>query len=196
MRKTNFLYWKPADKSAWRPSLFTTLEGEADNRIPVTKPSPLNRYSDDFKAMCILLLRAYPPRNRHRKMAEKLGVPKSTLCDWDMGKHVSQGVLDFVEMKSEEFAKRLDELAQMIAETLPGKVEKAGLKDSVLSIGILVDKSRLLRGEATSITERKSDGQNLLEKLKRINPELIETKAVTQEFIPVRPDHVERKPEQ
>ncbi len=108
-------------------------------------------YSPDEKGAALAALDANG--GNVKRTAAMVDVPRKTLEGWDNGSGVTSEVEASREQKTLELANSFEDLARKIVAAAPDKIEKAGLKDSVFSAAIAIDKSRLLRGQATSINE-------------------------------------------
>jgi len=115
-----------------------------------TKPQA--HYSEDFKVGALAMLRVND--NNITKTATQLGLPRVTLRAWA---HRLSGITQAVEAKIPQHVKsladRLDEIAHLCCDAIPGKIEKAALSQVSVSLAIAVDKMRLLRDQPTAITQ-------------------------------------------
>jgi len=53
----------------------------------------------------------------------------------------------------------MEDIAWQLAEAIPDKINNAPLGQTMISLGIAIDKMRLLREDSTSITESRSERQ-------------------------------------
>lgn len=107
------------------------------------------QYSDSEKATALALLDANG--GNVSGTARQLGIPAKTLENWAKHKGVGPDVANIGEVKKRALADKLEDLAHQIIDSAPGKIEKAGLKDSLIAFGTAVDKMQLLRGKPTAI---------------------------------------------
>lgn len=112
----------------------------------------MTRYTDEFRANAVLMLEAagYPDRKGAlMAVSNKLDVPHSTLSRW--ARSVSNPPpSELVQIKKGEILDKLDYVTHMILDSIDlDTVEQADLKERLTSVGIVVDKSQLLRGGAT-----------------------------------------------
>lgn len=104
-------------------------------------------YSDEDKANAMTALAANG--GNVSLTATQLGIPKQTIHHW-----VKHGTAPQPsDAKKSDLAAKLDEVAHQLADAMPGKIEKAGLQQVAVSLGITIEKARLLRDQPTSITQ-------------------------------------------
>jgi hypothetical protein len=106
------------------------------------------RYSDDERAAALAALDAH--EGDVAKTARAVGVPRKTLEEWAKGRH-HPDVADLRQEKKTELADQLERLAYTLAAAAYGKIDPASLQQVLTSLGIAVDKMRLLREQPTSI---------------------------------------------
>lgn len=85
------------------------------------------------------------------RTAQALGVPRKTLAEWRDGR-TNPEVAELRQEKKAGLADRLETIAHKLADSLPDKINQAELKDAATSLGIIVDKMRLLREQPTAIS--------------------------------------------
>ena len=83
--------------------------------------------------------------------SKQTGVPLMTLHRWARGSGLLPGVTVDGNVKI-TLADAIEEVAWEIIGAMPGKVPFASLKDAAISLGIAVEKTRLLREQPTSLT--------------------------------------------
>jgi hypothetical protein len=111
-------------------------------------------YSDHQRAEALAVLDANG--GALRQTSRDTGIPTSTLKLWrDEGVHPD--CAELCTEKKQSLADRLEALAHTLIDALPGKVTDASLQQAATSLGIAVDKMRLLRGEPTSIQESRQE---------------------------------------
>lgn len=107
------------------------------------------RYSDEERAEALAALAANG--GDLAATARQLGLPRKTLEGWARGRTPAPAA-DLRHEKKASLADRLDELAHaLVGDLLTDRV--ASYKDKALSMGIAIDKARLLRGQPTAITD-------------------------------------------
>ncbi len=107
------------------------------------------RYSDEERAAALAAL-AGNGGNLGRT-ARELGIPAGTLRRWADGTAHPEARAN-AQPKKEELAQELRAVAWKLVKSMPGKIKKAGLKDTAISFGIAVEKAQLLEGKPTSIS--------------------------------------------
>ena len=117
------------------------------------------QYSDEEKASALAALDAN--RGNVKATAQVLRIPASTLTRWRDGEGVVPAVADMREIKKADLADRLEDLAHLITDTMPNKLADADLQKLATSLGITIDKMRLLREQATSISQNLTDEQRV-----------------------------------
>lgn len=108
------------------------------------RPSTYRQYSEGEKAAVLAVLDAN--KGSVKKTAEQTGVPLMTIWEWANGRiktHPETTKLRFE--KGMALADITEEMARLLAETLPDKYEDANLRDAATAYGILVDKMNALR---------------------------------------------------
>jgi transposase-like protein len=108
-------------------------------------------YSDADKATALAALDANGG-NVYRT-AKALSIPQSTLEGWAKSRGTNAAIPNLREHKKKALAEQLEEIAEKLAEAIPGKVGDATLQQTATSLGIVVDKMQLLRGQPTNITD-------------------------------------------
>jgi hypothetical protein len=92
--------------------------------------------------------------------ARQLGVPRQTLQRW-IKPTDNEHVLRLRHEKKRDMADELERVAWLIIDSLPSKIKKAPLSQASTSMGIAIDKFRLLRNEPTSIGTMTTDNEPL-----------------------------------
>lgn len=109
------------------------------------------QYSDSDKANALLCLKANG--GNLSRTAREMSISLSTIRDWRDGLGVVPDVAEIQKGMEIPLANRIDALIDQIVEAMPYKVDKASLRDAGATVGVLIDKSRLLRDKPTSINE-------------------------------------------
>jgi len=118
------------------------------------------QYSDNDKAVALATLDANG--GDVRKTAKALKMPESTLSDWSKHRGVNKEVTEIREVKKKELSEKLEEVAYRLTENLAIRADSelsalVPMKDIATSLGIVVDKMQLLKGEPTSINKNLTD---------------------------------------
>lgn len=116
-----------------------------------TRTKPKRRYTDADRVNALAALKANG--GNINLTSRQTGIPHTTIRYWANGARHPEAA-DQAEEAYEPLADRLELVAQQLVDAIPAKIGKANLVQIVTSIGIAVDKARLLRGEATSISGR------------------------------------------
>ena len=115
-----------------------------------------SKYSDDDRASALAALDANG--GNMLRTSKELGVPRATLQEWEQGR-VSSAVPEARVQKRVDLASRLEEIAHSLVDAIPGKVGDADLGKIATTLGISIDKMRLLREQPTSINAALSDDE-------------------------------------
>lgn len=108
------------------------------------------RYTEQDKAVA---LAAYETCGNVVKAARLCNVNRRTLASWVAGAGVNDDVAVKCQVKKGEIADRLEDLVHMLIDAIPGKIGDANMQSVATSLGIAIDKMRLLRGEPNTITQ-------------------------------------------
>lgn len=125
------------------------------------------RYTDADRASALAALDAN--EGNIRKTARDTGISASTITGWR-----DTRTLEGTEVRAQkkaELADKLEDVAHKLVDALPSKLSEANLQQVATSLGITIDKLRLLREESTAIEEvRTSDAkQRLVDRLKKLH---------------------------
>jgi hypothetical protein len=107
-------------------------------------------YDDDERAAILAAVDANG--GNVQGTAKLLGVPMSTIACWKAG-HRCPEALQLRNEKRNQMADALEEIVWAILAQMPAKIEAAPLNHLSTSAGILIDKTRLLREQATAISD-------------------------------------------
>ncbi len=114
------------------------------------------RYDDEFRAGAVLMLQAagYPEKEGSLTAVSKnTKVPLSTLSRWFRGTS-NPPPSNIVNNKKGTILEKLDVLTHMILDSFDlDTVTDAQLRERMTSLGIVIDKGQLLRGEPTERVE-------------------------------------------
>ncbi len=116
------------------------------------------QYSDNDKATFLAALDANG--GNLSKTCRLLKIPRQTLQDWAAGRKISSDVPEMRQVKKEELAEKLEELAHALVEGIHRRVKdgvldpQVSLRDAATSLGIVIDKMQLLKGQPTPAANR------------------------------------------
>ena len=90
-----------------------------------------------------------------RKASQLTGIPEGTLYEWVGGRRVNGDVPDLRESAKDRLLALFDSVVVATLESMltDGSMARANFQQKAIAVGILTDKSQLLRGQATVITE-------------------------------------------
>lgn len=111
---------------------------------------PRRSYSEEDKAGALAALAANG--GNVKQTSGQLGIPRKTLEHWANGEGVNGAVAELGHEKRADLAAKLEDVAHRLADAMPAKIQAAGLQQVAVSLGISVEKARLLKGEPTSIS--------------------------------------------
>lgn len=156
----------------------------SEKRISFSDSLTMKRtYTDEQKAEALAVLKANG--GNLTRTAGATGIPRKTLAEWSKGNHVSDAAEALIPQKVDELADKLEKIAHLISDSLPEKIEKAGLRDASVSLGVVIDKRNLLIGKPTSISESRSDKaryetaiQQLIDEMKRLGEKIDRPEAI------------------
>ena len=107
-------------------------------------------WSDDDKASALAALDANG--GNVSTTSRQTGVPRATLTEWSQGRYTNRQVSENRQIKKDCLADMLEDLARQMIGAARDKVVDASLKDTMVSVGVSIDKMQLLRNEPTEIT--------------------------------------------
>lgn len=121
------------------------------------------QYSDNDKALALATLDANA--GDISKTSRLLKVPASTLTDWSQNRGVNPEVTEIREVKKQELAEKLEEVAHALTDNILIRAKTdfsvlVPLKDFAVTLGIAIDKMQLLKGEPTGISKDVSNHSN------------------------------------
>jgi len=109
------------------------------------------QYSDEQKAEALLVLES--TGGNVGEAVRKSGIPRTTLRHWVNGRGVHPVAAEMGLQKRAPLADRLEELAHQLIDLMPEAAAQAPANHLAVSLGIAIDKMRLLRDQPTSIDE-------------------------------------------
>ena len=116
------------------------------------KPRVYRKYSDDEKAEALATLKAYDCDLK--KTSNELDIPVGTLHFWLKSTEHHPTVVQNSEVHKQQIADRLESLVHDLISVAPGKIDEASLVQVMTSVGIAVDKMRILREQPTQIQSK------------------------------------------
>lgn len=111
-------------------------------------------YSDSERATALAALDANG--GNVAATARTLQIPRSTLQEWANGR-VNSEVTELRQEKKRDLAERLEDIAHELVDALPDKIGRANLQQTATTLGIVIDKMQLLKGEPTNIQQDYGD---------------------------------------
>lgn len=99
------------------------------------------------------------------RTARDLGIPRKTLDEWVKGRSSNWEMAELRQAQKKDIADKIEDLVHIILDAMPDKVEKAGLSACAVSVGVGIDKMRLMRNQPTGILEVDDKRKQLAEKL-------------------------------
>ncbi len=124
------------------------------------------RYSDEDKANALLALQANG--NNLLKTSKELKMPLNTLAQWHYGNGVHPVVTEICNERRPALVERLDDAAHLLLDNLPHKIDGAGLQQLAVAMGIVLDKSQLLKGEPTSISRAVMSDEQRIKRIREL----------------------------
>jgi len=135
-------------------------------------------YSEQFRAEALVTLEANG--GNILQTATQLGIGEATLRGWyaenrDIKETSSQlaiATAEIVPETRETFISELKQLRNKVLRHLDGIVEDLKAREAAVTLGILIDKTELLEGNATSRTAVVGNGETVDEAITRLTAEL------------------------
>ena len=135
-------------------------------------------YTEQFRAEALVTLEANG--GNILQTAEQLGIGEATLHRWiaensetgDNKSDIAQAATELVPEARESFITELKTLRNKVLRHLDGIVEDLKAREAAITLGILIDKTELLEGNATSRTAVVRNGETVDEAIKRLSAEL------------------------
>jgi len=135
-------------------------------------------YTEQFRAEALVTLEANA--GNITQTAEQLGIGVATLSRWieensENGSYKSDmavATAEIIPETRETFIAELKTLRNKVLRHLDGIVEDLKAREAAITLGILIDKTELLEGNATSRTAVVGNGETIDEAIKRLSSEL------------------------
>jgi len=118
------------------------------------KPQSRRRYSDEERATALAALAANG--GNVGGTSRQLGIPEATLRAWATGERHPEASQMCGDKKA-SLADQFEALAVKLLGVADEKAAALNARDAVVAAAVAVDKMRLLRGEATEISETRDD---------------------------------------
>lgn len=117
---------------------------------------PRRTYTDDERAAAIAAVPTFGGSINATACA--LGIPERTLNQWVNGDRCAH-LLPLSDRKRLELAEKFEHLAELALDVSITKIGDLDAKSAAITAAVATDKLLLLRGEATAITEHRSEGE-------------------------------------
>jgi len=135
-------------------------------------------YTEQQRADALITLETN--RGNIKKTAIQLGIGEATLHRWidensengDIKSDIAVATKERLPATREDFIIRLTRLRDLHLEHLENNYQDLTARETVVSLGILIDKVELLEGNATSRTAVVGNGETIDEAINRITNEL------------------------
>ena len=135
-------------------------------------------YTEQFRAEALVTLEANG--GNILQTAEQLSIGQATLSKWvaenrdikETSSDLAVATAELVPETRESFISELKTLRNKVLRHLDGIVEDLKAREAAITLGILIDKTELLEGNATSRTAVVGNGETVDEAIKRLSAEL------------------------
>jgi transposase-like protein len=135
-------------------------------------------YTEQFRAEALVTLEANG--GNILQTATQLGIGEATLRGWvaenrdikESSSDLAVATAELVPDTRESFISELKTLRNKVLRHLDGIVEDLKAREAAITLGILIDKTELLEGNATSRTAVVGNGETVDEAIKRLSAEL------------------------
>ena len=135
-------------------------------------------YTEQFRAEALVTLEANG--GNILQTSEQLGIDQATLSKWvaenrdikESSSDLAIAAAELVPETRESFISELKTLRNKVLRHLDGIVEDLKAREAAITLGILIDKTELLEGNATSRTAVVGNGETVDEAIKRLSAEL------------------------
>ena len=135
-------------------------------------------YTEQFRAEALVTLEANG--GNILQTSEQLGIAQATLSKWvaenrdikESSSDLAIAAAELVPETRESFISELKTLRNKVLRHLDGIVEDLKAREAAITLGILIDKTELLEGNATSRTAVVGNGETVDEAIKRLSAEL------------------------
>ena len=142
-------------------------------------------YTDETKALALTVLQQmkgnYSATSRWMAEHSNVEISSDQIARWDRGEHITPEIAEKAEeIKRRDLADCLEKLAFTLIDAAPGKIPDAPLSQVMVGMGIAIDKMRLQRGEATSISQQNMSDD---ERAKRVEEIINEAKKRKEGYV-------------
>lgn len=120
------------------------------------------RYTDDDRANALAALAANG--GNVKLTANQIDIPETTIRKW-LSSEQHPEITKKGAQKKGPLSDYLEKIAWQLADSLPGKTDQSSLQQVATSLGIVIDKMRLLRNEPTEINRNEGGADDDLRKL-------------------------------
>ena len=132
-------------------------------------------YTPEFRAQALVTLEAN--EGNVLRTSEQLGIGEATLRHWvaennDHKSDLAIATAEILPETRESFISELKTLRNKVLRHLDGIVSDLKAREAAVTLGILIDKTELLEGNATSRTAIVGNGETVDEAIKRLTAEL------------------------
>lgn len=144
-------------------------------------------YTPEFRAQALLTLEAN--EGNILKTAEQLEVAEATIRAWvadnrDLKSDLAVATAEILPDTREEFIEELKTVRNKVLRQLHDNISDLKAREAAVTLGILIDKTELLEGNATSRTAVVGNGETVDEAITRLTRE-IESRAGRPEILEV-----------
>ena len=127
---------------------------------------PRRKYSDRERAEALAM---YDACGNLTEVSKATGIPDSTLSAWiNHNQGLNDDIPDLRNFKRLDLASKLETIAHQCAGLLPERLPDANVREIVGAMGQSIEKSQLLRGQATSITAEPDSRAHLMRSIARL----------------------------
>ena len=135
-------------------------------------------YTESFRAEALVTLEANGGNILQTSI--QLGIGEATLRDWvaqnsdikESSSDIAIATAEILPETREEFISELKTLRNKVLKHLDGIVSDLKAREAAITLGILIDKTELLEGNATSRTAVVGNGESVDEAIHRLTSEL------------------------
>lgn len=135
-------------------------------------------YTEQFRAEALVTLEANG--GNILQTATQLNIGEATLRGWaaeirdikETSSDLAIATVELIPETRESFISELKTLRNKVLRHLDGIVEDLKAREAAITLGILIDKTELLEGNATSRTAVVGNGETVDEAIKRLSAEL------------------------
>src|SRR5215472_2357339 len=108
-------------------------------------------YTDEDKAAALVYLQSRG--GVINRAARELGIPVMTLSSWAAGNFIVPNVARQFRVVKARLSAKLENVAHQVLDELPDKIEEASLVDLGATLGLIIDRMKLMREGPTAISD-------------------------------------------